>query len=505
MGSESAKTFNVMVVDDSRLSRKVIMEELKNFDEVVTAEFESPVQALENLGEVIPDLIISDYEMPEMDGLAFCREIRGSEFFAKTPFVIISGRVNVEFNAKALEVGANETAAKGFGSHVLSKLVERYLRQKLGANEHAVMIVDDSRFNRNVLMRMLEPIGVEVFEADCGEAALELLEEHFVDLLMIDYQMPGMDGTELCKKLRADKAYDYVSIISVSSTKEISLSFLAAGADDFIQKPFTPEEVTIKVNQQLRRVSLEKELVERVQKEKALNHQKNLLLGTAAHDIRNPIGTIISYLSLVKENSYEDEYTDMVISTCNEMAEHALELLNDILDASNVNSGVLKLEWKESSLGEVISKAVANASNLGKKKNITVEAKVSLDGDDTASIDAKRIGQVLDNLLSNAVKYSHNDTQVEVSLSREPDGWLIQVVDQGQGIPADELDNVFAEFKKTSVKTTGGESSTGLGLAIVKRIVKAHGGTIWVESEVGKGSVFAFKLPFEAPKGIEEE
>jgi signal transduction histidine kinase len=91
----------------------------------------------------------------------------------------------------------------------------------------------------------------------------------------------------------------------------------------------------------------------------------------------------------------------------------------------------------------------------------------------------------------------HPETHVIVKLSNEVDGLLVQVKDQGQGIPADELENVFQEFKKTSVTTTAGESSNGLGLAIVKRIIDAHGGTIWVESEKGVGSNFCFTLPMK--------
>jgi signal transduction histidine kinase len=103
---------------------------------------------------------------------------------------------------------------------------------------------------------------------------------------------------------------------------------------------------------------------------------------------------------------------------------------------------------------------------------------------------------VVDNLLTNAIKYSHKNTSTEVTLSKSDDGWLVQVADQGQGIPEDELPCLFGEFTKTSVKTTGGESSNGLGLAIVKKIIEAHGGVVWAESELEKGSVFSFNLPF---------
>jgi signal transduction histidine kinase len=288
-----------------------------------------------------------------------------------------------------------------------------------------------------------------------------------------------------------------ISIISVSATKDVSLEFIEAGADDFIHKPYTKEEVTVKVKAQFRRVQLENKLKESIKKEQALNHQKNLLLGTAAHDLRNPVGTILSFLSLVKDNKYEDEYTEMAIQSSYSQAEKALELLNDILDVSSISSGTLSLEMRPMNLEKLLKSRIADMSNLGQKKDIALVYEGEFDDDIKPMIegDPRRLEQVVDNLLSNAIKYSHENTTTKIRLSLQAEGWLVQVQDQGQGIAKEECEGVFNEFKKTSAKTTGGESSTGLGLAIVKRIVEAHKGFIWVESELGKGSTFAFTLP----------
>ena len=110
-------------------------------------------------------------------------------------------------------------------------------------------------------------------------------------------------------------------------------------------------------------------------------------------------------------------------------------------------------------------------------------------------MDPDRINQVLNNLITNACKYSFPNTVVTLRARATGDEVAIAVQDQGQGIPASELPKMFTEFGKTSVRPTGGEKSIGLGLAIVKRMVEAHGGRIWVESQVGVGSTFTFTLP----------
>jgi|SaaInlStandDraft_1057018.scaffolds.fasta_scaffold05318_2 two-component system, sensor histidine kinase and response regulator len=496
--SSTQEIYKIVVVDDSRLSRRVVLEDLKTYDGVETFDFDNALTALKEIEGINPDMVISDFEMPDMDGLEFCAAVRSNEKYAKIPFLIISANVNIEFNANALKVGVDQTLLKGFKNHELGRMVEPYVQKKLGGFSSSVLIVDDSKFNRNILKNMLEELDSRVYEAPEVESAEKILEEHSVDLILLDHEMPGMLGMDWCKLLREEERCEDTGIVCVSGTKENALNFLEVGADDFIQKPFTREEIHVKVKLHLGRISMKKELHSRIENEKALSHQKNVLLGTAAHDIRNPISAIISYLSLVKENTYDDEFTGMAIETSYDQAEKALELLNEILDVSNISSGVLKLDIKENSLAKLLEEKTKEMTPLASKKKISLNLK-NLCSDPTetwANFDQKRLGQVMENLLSNALKYSHSDTQVTITLDRKPDGWCIEVIDQGQGIPSDEVEGVFNEFKKTSVKTTGGESSTGLGLAIVRKIVNAHGGVIWIESEEGKGSTFSFTLPF---------
>ncbi len=227
-----------------------------------------------------------------------------------------------------------------------------------------------------------------------------------------------------------------------------------------------------------------------------LNAENNRFVGMAAHDLRNPLQAIGGYGKLMANGVIgpvtpeQAKALEAVTRNCSMM----LSLVNDILSLSKVNAGELELEIRPADVAALVARNVDLNRLLAEAKDIAVELHVA-PGLAQVSVDPFRIEQVLNNLIGNAVKFSHRGTVVKVSLERAGGGVKISVTDQGQGIPADELQRLFQPFSKTSVKGTEGEASTGLGLAISKRIVEAHGGTLDVESIFGEGSTFSFTLP----------
>jgi hypothetical protein len=227
-----------------------------------------------------------------------------------------------------------------------------------------------------------------------------------------------------------------------------------------------------------------------------LNELKNKFLGIAAHDLRNPIGIVKGYIEMVRLGFYGEvsqsqiEIFKKVENTTGNM----LNMVNDLLDISAIETGKLVMNPREVDLTAFLNESYEYNHLLALQKKI--ELKLELESDLPKLImDPERINQVLTNLITNAIKFSYPGTVIMVKARREDDSVHISVQDQGQGIPEDEISKIFQDFGRTSVRPTAGEKSTGLGLAICKRMVEAHGGSIWVESKAGEGSIFIFSLP----------
>jgi two-component system, OmpR family, sensor kinase len=228
--------------------------------------------------------------------------------------------------------------------------------------------------------------------------------------------------------------------------------------------------------------------------------EKNQLLGMTAHDLRNPLGVIAGVVEILNEelaDSLSGHNRDLLARVARS-AEYMLGLIDDMLDYSKIDAGRLDLELQPVDVADLIRQNVEFNSILANKKGINL--RFESDGPPlTLNLDSRRIQQVLNNLVSNALKFANTGSAVTVTLRSSVSEVTIAVADQGQGIAADELGKLFKPFSQTRTKSTAREKSTGLGLAIVRRIVEAHGGSIRVESELGRGSTFYLSFPATPP------
>lgn len=234
-----------------------------------------------------------------------------------------------------------------------------------------------------------------------------------------------------------------------------------------------------------------------VEAARRVNERKNQFLGIAAHDLRNPLAGIRTLTDLLEASLSEhlDEDDANYFNLLKTLYHNAMTLISNLLDIAKIESGKLELETERTDIAAITRDALENNYFLTEAKNI----RVIFEADEMIPdimIDPFRFQQVVSNLISNAAKYSQPDTTVRVSLfQKHPNEILVTVQDEGQGIPKHEIGKLFQPFVKASVKSTGGEQSTGLGLVICKKIIEAHGGCIWLESEPGVGSTFYITLP----------
>lgn len=226
---------------------------------------------------------------------------------------------------------------------------------------------------------------------------------------------------------------------------------------------------------------------------KNLIDQKNEFLGMAAHDLRTPLSAIHGFSELLEEQV--DYSARESISIINRESTKMLHLLNDLLDISKIEAGKLDLKKAAVDYPKFIDQVAKTNNFIAQNKNIRIITSIDPFVPQTINIDEGKMEQVLNNLLSNAIKFSFPFSLIRIKVSLNGNSVITEVVDHGQGIPENEIDQIFKAFKKTSVRPTAKESSHGLGLAIVKKIIEGHNGTIQVKSKVGEGSTFSFTLP----------
>jgi len=223
-----------------------------------------------------------------------------------------------------------------------------------------------------------------------------------------------------------------------------------------------------------------------------LNETKDRFLGMAAHDLRNPVSSVLMAAEYLSTCAVEEEHR-VFVDDITQQARYMLELINDLLDVSQIESGALELQRQEIDLDEFLDLEVQRHARLADGKGTVI--KFAPSGGGTALADPVRIRQVVDNLISNAVKYSPSGSTVRLSVRKLASGWRVQVKDEGPGIAPDDRARLFGYFTKLSTRPTNGESSTGLGMAISRRIVEAHGGEIGLDAPPEGGSAFWFTLP----------
>lgn len=229
---------------------------------------------------------------------------------------------------------------------------------------------------------------------------------------------------------------------------------------------------------------------------KKLNEEKNRFLGMAAHDLRKPIGLILTYSEFLIDEaaSVLDEEHAGFLNTINASSSFMKRLVDDFLDISAIEAGKFETDLQPCSITEVVKSSLELNHFQARKKDINIKLDLA-ENAPRVMMDGAKIEQVITNLVSNAIEHSDAGSRVSVGMVCDSDEILFKVEDHGPGIAPEDLEKLFRPFEKTKARKTGGEKSTGLGMLIARKIIEAHKGTIWVESEQGRGTTVHFKLP----------
>jgi signal transduction histidine kinase len=243
-----------------------------------------------------------------------------------------------------------------------------------------------------------------------------------------------------------------------------------------------------------------REIEEKGRELESANQHKSEFLANMSHELRTPLNAILGYTELILDNIYGDvpEKIQEVLERLEKNGRHLLNLINDVLDLSKIEAGQLTLSLNEYSMGDVIQTVSTSVEALATEKDLDLKVEVSKD----LSIgkgDEQRIAQVILNLVGNAIKFTdEGEVKIEVTVSNET--FLVSVHDTGPGVTEADQQKIFDEFQQADGSSTRKKGGTGLGLSISKKIIDMHGGRIWVESTLGKGSTFRFTLPIRVEK-----
>jgi signal transduction histidine kinase len=243
-------------------------------------------------------------------------------------------------------------------------------------------------------------------------------------------------------------------------------------------------------------ISERKYLERKVIEYEELSKMKSDLLAMISHELRTPLATIKGYSTLILDyyNRLEASETVDYLKTIDMSADRLTKLVSNLLDTSRMEAGLLKLEKTKVDLAQLIKNIVTEA---GVRAEIYRFAVKTGEKPLMVKIDVSRIRQVLDNLIGNAIKYSPPGTKITISASKSDKEVLVSVSDEGPGIPAGELKNIFERMYRIEQRLYTGADGVGLGLYICDKLVQAHGGRIWAENKMEKGSTFKFILPLK--------
>jgi two-component system, sensor histidine kinase and response regulator len=358
-----------------------------------------------------------------------------------------------------------------------------------------IMIVDDTLPNLQILANMLSEQGYEVRGVPDGKMALMAIHAEPPDLVLLDIQMPDMDGYEVCQQLKEDERTSDIPVIFISALDDVfdKVRGFQVGGVDYITKPFQIEEVLARVDTHLTLHRLQNQLKQALVREMELAEMRARFLAMASHDLRNPLAVIQSasdtlsrYSDRLSEEKKQERFL-RIRRTIKQM----IGLLDDVLTIAKAEAGKLEFHPEPLDLAALCEEIMVDfQTTIGSEHHFNV----ALNGVCSEVImDSTLLYHILNNLLSNAIKYSPAGSTVTFELTCNDHETVFRIQDEGIGIPKAAQQRLFESFHRAD--NVGAISGTGLGLAIVKQSVDLHSGSITAESKENEGTTFTIVIP----------
>ena len=375
-----------------------------------------------------------------------------------------------------------------------------------------ILVADDDALIRLLLERQLSTWGHEVHLACDGDEALRIIRsDPSLEVLLLDWMMPGRDGLEVCRETRSlDRGhYTFIILMTSRTGKANFLAGMSAGADDFMTKPLDTDELRVRIHSAERVIHLQTEAQVQAaitEELREIDRMKSSFIALTSHELRSPLALILLNLELLARSSaVQDSGTQNVFGSLTTAAERLWRIVEEILKASREGKYIRDLQLEGADLKELVQESVTSVAPFAALRSQSIHVETDPDLPDFF-IDRGKISDVLANLLMNAIKFTPDEMTITVRIERTEAGAVkVSVIDPGVGISDTDKPHIFERLFSTldiTHHSSGhyqfGKRGIGLGLAIAKDFVEMHGGVIGFESEEGKGSCFHFSLPTRA-------
>ncbi|MBW4578056.1 MAG: hybrid sensor histidine kinase/response regulator [Tildeniella nuda ZEHNDER 1965/U140] len=359
-----------------------------------------------------------------------------------------------------------------------------------------ILVVDDHPDNSFLIQTLLQQEGYHIDIANSGSEALSYIEATPPDLLLLDVMMPGMDGYEVTRRIRQNTDLPFLPILLITAHDQPSVvRGLGLGADEFIRKPVEFDELVARVQSLLR-------LKHSVDERDLIARQREDFVSRLTHDLRTPLVAADRMLTLFQEGALGEPPPAMseAIDTMIRSNQNLLTMVNMLLEVYRYEAGRKTLNFTPVNLLELVEAVIAELSPIAieKKLALTLDQAALQNNQlsDTVMGDRIELRRVVTNLLGNAIKFTDAGSVIVrlITSNQKPATIALEVEDTGPGIPIADQPKLFESFMTGNHRRSG----SGLGLHLSRQIVEAHQGQIYVQSDVGKGSLFTVRLPVQA-------
>jgi signal transduction histidine kinase/CheY-like chemotaxis protein len=505
-GMISQQPWTVLVIDDNPDDRAIyrfhLLRDPQHTYQILEAE--SGKEGLALCCQQVPDVILLDFQLPDMDGLEVLSEVQKQLGRTESPVVMLTGQGNEEIAVAAMKGGAADYLNKRQVTRdrlqqVVRNTIERArLKSQLKASERQFRTSVDNMLDCFGIYRSLRDDSGQIVDfvveyvnaAACVSTGISAPEQMGKSLQML---LPSYPVTALAIQETLFEECCQVVETGIPLIKEVLIYENHHLSPSFI-KAFD-----------LRVSCLEDGFVASwhdITERRAMEQMKSEFISVVSHELRTPLASIRGALGLLAAGVLDDEthVNKQMLGIAAHETERLVRLVNDILDLERFETSKFTLDKQWCDATTLMQQVAEVIKPLTEESKITVSL---LPDAQTVPVwaDPDRLIQVLVNLLGNAIKFSPAESKVTLTAQAETDQVLFQVKDQGRGIPADKVEVIFGQFQQVDASDARDKGGTGLGLTICRNIIQKHGGRIWVKSILGEGSTFYFTLPIP----LEEE